>query len=60
MDGTKLKVIAYADDINFFVTSQNEMNTIMITIKGYGKLSGAIINKQKTVILVMRRIKGKN
>ncbi len=50
-NGNFVKTIAYADDINFFVHSQQEINTILNEFNEYSNISGAKLNAAKTEIL---------
>ena len=50
-DGTILKIMAYADDVNLWINNSTEIQEIFNIYKSYGTASGAKLNKQKTEIL---------
>ena len=50
-DGNILKIMAYADDVNFWINNTNELTEIYRLYTEYEQVSGAKLNKHKTEIL---------
>jgi len=48
----QVKIKAYADDTNIYVTDTNSIMKVLDLIDSFGKASGSLLNRNKTNVLL--------